>query len=102
MTLPAAKTAVKFSVNKYMVQLTDNLTNTYNPIRLQSATLAWTDVNRDDVAQGSLGCTYLTPGCEINMAQLPNNFGAVTSGCSVQSMTNPCGTSVLDPNRKRG
>ena len=97
-----AKTAVKFSVNKYMVQLTDNLTNAYNPIRLQSATLAWTDVNRDDIAQGSLGCTYLTPGCEINMAQLPNNFGAVASGCSVQSMTNPCGTSVLDPNRKRG
>ena len=36
------------------------------------------------------------------MAQLPNNFGAVTASCSVQSMTNPCGTSVLDPDRKRG
>jgi hypothetical protein len=97
-----AKTAIKFSVNKYLVQLTDNLTNSYNPIRLQSATLQWTDLNRDDIAQGSLGCVYLTAGCEINMAQLPNNFGAVSPGCSVQARANPCGTSVLDPDRKRG
>lgn len=97
-----AKTAVKFSVNKYLVQLTDNLTNSYNPIRLQQATLAWTDLNGDDIAQGGPGCVYQTPGCEINLAQLPNNFGAVTANCSVQSITNPCGTSVLDPNRERG
>ena len=97
-----AKTAVKFSVNKYLVQLTDTLTNSYNPVRLQSATLGWTDLNGDDIAQGGPGCVYLTAGCEINMAQLPNNFGAVAPGCSVQSMTSPCGTSVLDPERKRG
>ena len=35
----------------------------------------WTDVNGDDIAQGELGCTYLTPGCEINLAQLPATFG---------------------------
>ena len=51
--------------------------NTYNPIALQSQQLAWTDLNRDDVAQGELGCTYLTAGCEINFGQLPTTFGAV-------------------------
>ena len=98
-----AKTAIKFSVNKYQLQLTDTYTNGYNPIRLQSATLAWTDLNRDDVAQGSLGCTYLTPGCEINMAQLPNNFAAVATGCSALYSPGsiPCGTTQLDANRKR-
>jgi hypothetical protein len=46
-----------------------------NPLALSSASLSWTDVNGDDIAQGELGCTYLTPGCEINLAQMPSTFG---------------------------
>ena len=98
-----AKTALKFSANKYQFQLTDTYTNGYNPIRLQSATLAWTDLNRDDIAQGGLGCVYMTPGCEINMAQLPNNFANVTPGCSALYTPSsiPCGNNQLDADRKR-
>ena len=29
----------------------------------------------DDIAQGSIGCVYQAPGCEINFATLPSNFG---------------------------
>ena len=44
--------------------------------------------NGDGVPQGELGCVYLTAGCEINLAQLPNGFG-------VASLAN------FDPNIKR-
>ena len=37
--------------------------------------VSWTDLNRDDIADGALGCVYLTPGCELNFAQLPATFG---------------------------
>jgi hypothetical protein len=99
----SARTALKFSVNKYMRQLTDGLTNAYNPIRLQSATLTWQDLNGDDIAQGGRGCVFLTPGCEINMAQMPNNFAVVVPGCTVIHTPGsiPCGTSQLDANRTR-
>ena len=33
------------------------------------------DLNGDDIAQGERGCTFGNPGCEINFAQLPANFG---------------------------
>ena len=32
-------------------------------------------MNGDDVAQGDLGCTYRTAGCEIDFSTLPANFG---------------------------
>ena len=41
-----------------------------------TAALGWTDVNKDDIAQGELGCVYQTAGCEINFAQLSSTFGA--------------------------
>jgi hypothetical protein len=87
------KTAVKFSVNKYQSQLTDNYTNAYNPIRVQSATVTWTDLNKDNIAETN----------ELNLAQLPANFGAVPAGCSViaGAGATPCGTSWLDRNLKR-
>ena len=67
-----AKTALKFGVNRYNESRTTFFANRYNPLSLSSASLSWTDVNGDDIAQGELGCTYLvTPGCEINLAQLP-------------------------------
>jgi hypothetical protein len=98
-----AKTAVKFSVNKYFAQLTDALTNGYNPVRAQTATINWTDLNGDDVAQGERGCVYLTAGCEINLAQLPGTYGQVGAGCTVLSSPGsiPCGTSQLDADRTR-
>jgi hypothetical protein len=70
-----AKTALKFGLNKYNESRTTFFANRYNPLALSSASLSWTDVNGDDIAQGELGCTYLTPGCEINLAQMPSTFG---------------------------
>ena len=72
-----AKTAVKFGINRYNESRTTFFANRYNPLALTTASLSWTDINGDDIAQGERGCTYLTPGCEINLAQLPANFGRV-------------------------
>jgi hypothetical protein len=85
-----AKTAVKFSLNHYDIQRLTGFVTAYNPLAGSNAaaTLAWTDLNRDDLAQGGLGCVYLTPGCEINLAQLPANFG-------IRALN------TLDPNVKR-
>jgi hypothetical protein len=70
-----AKTAVKFGINRYNESRTTFFANRYNPLALTTASLSWTDLNGDDIAQGELGCVYRTPGCEINMAQLPSTFG---------------------------
>jgi hypothetical protein len=70
-----AKTALKFGLNRYNESRTTFFANRYNPLALQSANLTWVDANGDDIAQGGLGCTFQTPGCEINLAQLPANFG---------------------------
>ncbi len=84
------KTALKFSLGKYMQAGSTGFSETYNPLALTTAALSWTDLNSaglncatagnsqagcDKVPQGELGCTYLTPGCEINLAQLPAGFG---------------------------
>lgn len=100
----SGKTALKFGVNKYNRQLVDDLTNRYNPIRPQTSSVTWRDLDGDDIADGFLGCTYLTPGCEINLAQLPSSFGVVLPGCSVIATSGsiPCGTGQVDPNIKRG
>jgi hypothetical protein len=70
-----AKTAIKFGFNRYNESRTTFFANRYNPLQLLSATLSWSDINGDDIAQGERGCVYLTPGCEINFAQLPSTFG---------------------------
>jgi hypothetical protein len=97
------KTALKFSANRYQQMGTTGLATTYNPIGLQSQQLAWTDVNKDDIAQGERGCVYLTAGCEINYGQLPTTFGAVIPGCSMIATPGsiPCGNAQIDPNAKR-
>jgi len=88
------KTAVKFSANKYQAPIYDTLTNGFNPIRSQSASVTWNDLNKDDIALEN----------EMNLAQLPTNFGTVVPGCSVLATpgATPCATSWIDPNRKRG
>ncbi len=70
-----AKTALKFGLNRYNESRTTFFAANYNPLTLQGQALSWTDLNGDDIAQGAVGCVYLTPGCEINFAQLPANFG---------------------------
>jgi hypothetical protein len=72
------RTAVKFSLGKYMQQGTTGFAETYNPLALTSANVAWTDTNGDGVPQGERGCVYLAPDCEINLAQLPAGFGVAT------------------------
>ena len=83
------KTALKFSVGRYMEQDASAFPERYNPMTLVPSSISWTDLNNqgqncltavdkagcNDVADGALGCTYLTPGCEMNFAQLSTTFG---------------------------
>jgi hypothetical protein len=97
------QTALKFSIGRYEQAGSTGFSETYNPLALTTAALSWTDLNAagvncaaagasqagcDKIPQGELGCTYLTAGCEINLAQLPAGFG-------VASLSN------FDPNIKR-
>jgi hypothetical protein len=70
-----AKTALKFSVNRYNESRTTMFANRYNPLALTQANLSWTDSNGNDIAEGAVGCAYLTAGCEIDYSQMPRNFG---------------------------
>jgi hypothetical protein len=72
------KTAIKFSVGRYEQAGSTGFSESYNPLALTTANVAWTDLNGDGVPQGELGCTYLTPGCELNLAQLPKGFGVAS------------------------
>jgi hypothetical protein len=69
------KTALKASINRYNLSRTTGIAANYNPLLSQTATLPWTDKNRDDVAQGSLRCDFTQPDCEINFNTLSSNFG---------------------------
>jgi hypothetical protein len=69
------KTALKVSLGKYMQMGTTGFSNSYNPLALTTANVTWNDLNGDTVPQGELGCVFLTPGCELNLAQLPAGFG---------------------------
>jgi hypothetical protein len=44
------KTAIKFSANKHEAPLYDALTNGFNPIRSQTASPTWNDLNNDGIA----------------------------------------------------
>jgi hypothetical protein len=70
------KTALKFSINRYNDSRTTGIASQYNPLAQATARLTWRDLNGDDIAQGELGCVYLTTNCEFNLAQLPNSFGS--------------------------
>jgi hypothetical protein len=82
------KTALKFSMGRYEQAGSTGFSETYNPLQLTMATVSWTDANSDGIPQGELGCVYQTPGCEVNLAQLPIGFG-------VASLSN------FDPDLKR-
>jgi hypothetical protein len=80
-----SKTALKYSVNRYNQARTTGIASAYNPLLSQTTSLAWTDLNLDNVADGGLSfnadgtrqpaCVYKTPGCEIDFTTLPANFG---------------------------
>jgi hypothetical protein len=81
-----AKTAVKYSLNKYNLSRTTGIADSYNPLASTTQALPWTDLNGDDVAQGDsvivggrrVSCVYLSAGCEINFANLGSTFGTVS------------------------
>jgi hypothetical protein len=79
------KTALKFSVGKFMQAGTTGFSNRYNPLALQTVNVTWNDLNHDGVPDGALGCVFLSPGCEINASgnattrgQLPATFGVAS------------------------
>jgi hypothetical protein len=82
------KTAVKGNISKYVDQRTLSLTTPYNPLAGTTARIQWRDLNQDDVAQGEVGCVYLTPGCEMQFSAMPQNFGSRA-------------LNILDPDLKR-
>jgi hypothetical protein len=84
------KTAIRAGYNRFEAAATTTFASLYDPGNgiNTTASAAWTDLNHDDIAQGELGCVYLQPGCEINFANVPKNFGVI-------SLSNP------DPNLKR-
>src|SRR5215831_3537850 len=67
------KTAIRFGFNRFEAAATTTIAGLYNPANMAAvqATAAWTDLNKDDIADGSPGCVYLTPGCEIDFARVP-------------------------------
>jgi hypothetical protein len=85
------KTALKFSVGRYMEQDASAFQERYNPMTLVPSSVTWIDQNNlledcklpgvdkagcNDIAEGDLGCTFRTAGCELNFAQMPATFGA--------------------------
>ena len=82
------KTAVRFGYNRFQSAATTTMANLFNPSAFLSVTVAWTDLNKDDIAQGPYGCTYQTAGCEINWQAVPATFGQAS-------------LSSFDPNLKR-
>jgi hypothetical protein len=73
-----AKTALKYSLNRYNAARTTGIAEDYNPLQDVTQSLSWVDLNGDDIAQGDRGCTFRTAGCEIDFGSLPANFGAVS------------------------
>ena len=68
------KTALKASINRYNLARTTGVADQYNPLAAATQSLTWTD-DGDNIAEGELGCVYLTPGCEISFSDLSPNFG---------------------------
>jgi hypothetical protein len=81
-----AKTAIKYSINRYNASQTTSIADDFNPLSSITQRVNWTDVNGDNVAQGArtwnangtfTDCAYPSVGCEINLSQLRANFGLV-------------------------
>jgi hypothetical protein len=71
-----AKTAIKYSLNRYNRSQTTGIASTYNPLVVTSTTLTWNDKNGNDIAEGAKGCDFTNDAsCEINYSSLAPNFG---------------------------
>ena len=72
-----AKTALKFGFNRYNESRTTFFANRYNPLRgAQPAADLDRPEPRRHRAGGARAASIQTPGCEINFATLPANFGS--------------------------
>jgi hypothetical protein len=81
------RTALKYSLNRYNQSRTTGIAAAYNPLAsVTSSSLPWRDLDGDDVAEGFrnfnangtvTNCVFQTPGCEIDLTNLPPNFGVV-------------------------
>jgi hypothetical protein len=83
------KTAMKFGTGKYVRAYSTGFAEAYDPNFYSAATLTWNDLNRDDVAQGTRGCVYLTAGCEIDFSTLPSTFGVKPSQSPADGIRRP-------------
>jgi hypothetical protein len=88
------KTAVRFGFNRFEFAATTGIASIYNPANPAAGnnlqvTATWRDLNGDDIAQGELGCVYLMPGCEINFATVPKNFGTASLSKFDPKLKNP-------------
>jgi hypothetical protein len=87
------KTAVRFGFNRFDFAATTVLASQYDPANANLGVLQfsapWTNLAHDDIAKGTPGCVYLTPGCEINFATVPKNFGTVSLANFDRNLKNP-------------
>jgi hypothetical protein len=73
-----AKTALKYSINRYNQARTTGIADDYNPLDSSTRAITWRDINGNDQPDFTPGCNFGTaglPGCEINLTQIPANFG---------------------------
>jgi hypothetical protein len=73
-----AKTALKYSINRYNQARTTGIADDYNPLDSATRAITWRDLNGNDQPDFTPGCSFGTaglPGCEINLSQIPANFG---------------------------
>src|SRR5262249_15976105 len=54
------KTALKGSIGRYVQQEATAFQDRYNPMVVSTTNVSWTDLNRDDIAEGYPNCVYLT------------------------------------------
>jgi hypothetical protein len=83
------KTALRVGYNRFQSAATTTMASLFNPATVQQQTLPWTDLNKDDIAQGSPGCVYQTAGCEINFATLPATFGKASLASPDPNLSRP-------------
>jgi hypothetical protein len=85
------KTAVRFGYNRFGVAATTTLASLYDPAAgtIIVTTAPWVDKNNDGIAEGSFRCNFSDPGCEINFANVPTNFGVVSLASPAANLTRP-------------
>jgi hypothetical protein len=92
----SGKTAARFGYNRFGVAATTTLASLYDPAAgtvINAAgnnTAQWVDKNGDDIAQGANRCNFASdPGCEINFANIPINFGVISLANPDPGLTRP-------------